>query len=243
MRIRTDDLLFIVSRTLIEKKCPNSILINSEQLKINDLVIGTEICTKTEEKTFNVITIYLDIDPIIMKQIVRLLRGGVIENTFNDPNDHNLLNTLLKKLKMEECYDLIENNDALITVPTIPIVPTNEINYAHNYNNNESNPLNDSPIDINSEIKNNIAKIFGVSKESKESKELNISSDIDSFTAFSSNVIDSINDSINHNTSENMTVCSKEKEKEKTRHTRHKTGEKKSKSKILSLDTTIEEDL
>lgn len=227
LRIRTDDLLFIVSKKTIENKCPKSVLLNTEVS--ND---GLIIAVETEQKTFDVTTLYLNVDPVIMKQLIRLLRGGKIEKTFDD---HNFLNTVAENLNMSEII-----GDSSYAQKSLY-----EQKISHNYSNTNNiedtireQPLNLTEFDPNSEFQNNIAKIFGVSKPQEIS-------DADSFALFSSNLIESINESIGTNNIQNEATTHESSSKKHKHHKDHKDHKhtKKSKSKILLLDTAKEDDV
>lgn len=224
LRIRTDELLSIVSKKTVEKNCPLSLLLQTEE---NDLIIGIE----KESKSFDVTTIYLDVDSNIMKQITRLLRGGNIEQSFTDID---FLNKTLQKLNMTNLlnlqFNLATEQSNLLTGGFSQQLITNENIYEK-----------DSPLEINSdtiEVQNNIARIFGIAKP-HETTELDsfvvnspttdnlianniVKSDINAFNEFSeftANVIESISESIG----------------KKSKLSKHK--EKKSKSRHIVVDT------
>lgn len=89
IRIRTDESLFIISHQTL------SMYSHSELYKvIHDNIENPYIIKEIKDDN---ITLYIDIDPDIMKIIVRLMRGGNI--AFNSSNiDSSLLYTSLEKL-------------------------------------------------------------------------------------------------------------------------------------------------
>lgn len=188
IRIRTDDALHIVNKHFIERQYPESIL-NSE--KNSELIISSEY-----DEKLNVKTMYMDIDPFVMKQIIKLIRGGNVDQNFTE---HGFLIKTLERMNMKNLY---ENNSQ---------IKSDEFDVKTEI---EENEIITEKFEEN-EIQDNLAKIFGISKPH------NITNTSE-FDQFSSNVIESINESIGtiSNNTENINK-----------------NKKKARSKIILFDT------
>ena len=98
IRIRVDDTLTILSKSTIENQ-PNSSLCKAIKIEagseLPNLIAKVE---KDDKIDSSVVTLYVDADQNIMKQIVRMLRGGDVETTFTD---HIFLKLTMEKLGLD----------------------------------------------------------------------------------------------------------------------------------------------
>jgi len=116
IRIRSDELLFIVSSETIGKFPESDIykIINGQSIKNNYI--------HKDEKDGS-ITLYIDSDPEIMKTIVKIMRGANIN--LDTHSDSDLLKTTLKKLNFhlrlpeQKSYDV--NSDSVVDTMTLGI--------------------------------------------------------------------------------------------------------------------------
>ncbi len=263
IRIRTDDLLFIISKKSLEHKCPTSKLLKYINTPDNDLlqnlpdeIIGIE----NETKSFDVTTMYLDIDPIIMKQIIRLLREGNLEQSFSDTN---FLHKTLEKLDMlnliSNTNSEIQNNIAKIFGIMQPHETTEIDSFRDSFRDSfMDNKFGDNELNLTSQQQFesiDITKLenllSGLDENHLNNDYSNNSGNEKSFSEFSTNVIESINN-INeiNNTNDiadmnnidgifNMqNVKNTNTDKQHISHrTKHKHSDKKSKSRSFIVDT------
>jgi len=95
IRIRSDESLFIISRKSIDKY-PESKL--SKILESNEI----DFQYVHKEHRDNSVTLYIDADPNITKNIIRLLRGGKLLKDFNDME---FLKQTLSNLDLSQLLD------------------------------------------------------------------------------------------------------------------------------------------
>jgi hypothetical protein len=157
IRIRADESLFIISKNSIDKY-PESKL--SKILTSNN----QDVQYIHKEHRDDTITLYIDADPNITKNIVRLLRGGKLPKDFDDMDflRHTLVNLDLERL-IQIQYSPYEKQIG------------GNIDSQYSYNINEIN-LNSEPTDSHIE---KIGKIF---------EQPNDKTNINDFTEFSFDV-------------------------------------------------------
>ncbi len=178
IRIRSDELLFIVSRETIEQYPDSDIykIVNGQNVKNNYIF--------KDEKDESV-TLYIDSDPEIMKTIIKLMRGGTID--FKTYSDLNLLKITSEKLKLKFHFDSesFEQTGGIFAPPSQ--------NTANTIEHSTSETMS---LGMGSDTQNKINALFGGNRDEQSQKIL--FSDVDKeLTEFSSDVAKSLDVSIN----------------------------------------------
>lgn len=220
IRIRADNELFIISEKTIEKQ-PNSslclaLLIDNPD-NLPDLIIKKEI-----DK--DVTTIYVDADQNIMKQLIRKLRGGEIEKNFDDneflKNTSNQLGFSFYKENTIETLNETKKTQENKAVEEQPVNPKENI-FETVAEIIKDDRQNDKEMQQGGGFNDLFSERYVMDTERQndiskmfERNKLNSKIETDDFSLFSSDIMSIINQS--------------------------KKKSKKTKSKILSLDTDVD---
>lgn len=159
IRIRTDDLLFIISKKRLENHADSTIykaIFNNES---NDYI--------HMDSRDNIITLYIDCDPDVMKIIVKLLRGEKFKDTYRSDLLIHTLNMLnLNIIPSNELFEkyMIGGNNSIDTFSTI------------HFNKSDINTSDDT-LGLESMLKNNITNGSETNNFSEFSKDVKSSID------------------------------------------------------------------